>query len=143
MSRQFSMMLRMSCICGAVTLLLGAADATLNSPAAGSQFTLYSTFGVDADVDTDNAIAVVANKPMGTGILFVDSTEAGGNTQWFKSVPNVRMENISGTAQPGCYWLPGKGVFVGGGVMVLQQGVLVKDMVRVDFNFSNPFPPMP
>ena len=84
---------------------------------------------------------------MGTGILVVNSTEAGGNTQWFKSVPNVRMENISGTAQPGCYWLPGKGVFVGGGVLVLQmmKPIAQLDFVRVDFNFSNPnpIPPMP
>jgi hypothetical protein len=95
-----------------------------------------------ANVDTDPAIAVVANKPMGMGMLYVNSP-GGGGTQWSATV-GVKKGVISSTARPFCYWLPGV-ADVAGACGTMMPPVITADVVQCQFNFpsSFPMPPMP
>lgn len=100
---KFARVLGIGCL---IIPILGAApDATLTAPAANSVYDLYSTFTVTANVDTDPAIVVVANKPMGMGMLYVNNP-GGGGTQWIVTA-GVKKGVLSSTARPFCYWLPG------------------------------------
>lgn len=127
-------MVRVSVCCSVVIFLLGAApDALLINPAVGTQFTIQETFDVIADVDTDPAIAVIMNKPMGVARLDV-AQPGGGGYQWSAATGNVRKGRVKSTASPFCYWTPGNPVAVMGSCWVMQNpNVVTTDVVQVSF----------